>query len=192
MIKKYIIIALVIVVLLGVGYQFATNDDSEDTINPDIDKQELKIVGQKTYSGGNYGITFPYSDKYSLSESSRDGEGENNQIVLTSQDFLPSLEDDKSAPAITFDIYPRGYYATITEWLQKAPESNFVLVTGEVNQAVLDDKEALYYHWTGLRQAESVLVMHKDNIISITVTYDTPEDEIRNAFISILDSLRLE
>jgi len=152
----------------------------------------------KSYSNSAVGLSFTYPQKYYLEEKEvGNGERSHYAIILTEDTEENRLIREGKSPgrdgpiAITVDIYQNNLdKQTIAGWIKNTSESNYKLSNDVLASTTVASQEALSYSFDGLYVADSVVTGFKDSIISFTVTYLNRNDQIRNDFQSVLQSLK--
>src|SRR3989344_2979440 len=153
---------LVVIIVLSAGaYLFLS---PEETFNSTDIPAKIMVA----YANVEHGISFTYPDTYILNEMEV-GNGERWHYNITLIDKL-----------------------TIAEWVNNVSYSNFKLILGgALTSITLEDKEALAYTWEGLYRGDSIVFEHDGNIVMLSVTYLSPEDDIISDFVNIALSLEL-
>lgn len=146
-------------------------------------------------------ISFSYPTTYFLEERELgNGERGHSQIMLTEDTEENRLVREGLSPgrdgpvAISIDVIDNEFeQLSLYDWLLSDNRSNFKLSpTGSVSSTTQSGLPALSYHWSGLYEADSVVFSSTNHIILLTVTYITPEDDIRRIFSeNILNSIVL-
>jgi len=177
--KALIISALVVVVVLG-GYLWYTGNS---------------LAGMEVYKNPTYGISFKYSDTYELGEREV-GNGERYQyaILLADKELLANLPDaSEGPPTITIQIFQNDIDKLgIENWVKNSSYSNYKLSPdGVLDSMTVAGAETLHYTWDGLYRGESYVFANRDNIVMMSVTYLSQEDQIRKDFAKLISSLSL-
>lgn len=156
---------------------------------------------ERTYTG--HGISFVYPDTYTLREYDVDTtQRYHYSIVLvensqTNRDLLDGKIVGEGPTAITIDVFQNNLDTeSLNGFVVGNNNSNFKLSDGTYKQTTATRARvpALSYTWDGLYRGDSVVFAHesKDNILMASVTYLTPNDQIRADFKKVLASLTLE
>lgn len=147
-----------------------------------------------TYRNVQYGFEFKYPESYAIDEKEV-GNGERNHYNITLIDRT-ELEGLKNAPpregpiAITIDIYQNDIdKQPVLFWVTGTNISNFKLSDGTYETATVAGKEAIIHQWSGLYEADNVILEHKENIFSLASTWLGAEDQIREDFAEMIKSL---
>ncbi|MGH2436448.1 MAG: hypothetical protein ACRDFA_05595 [bacterium] len=93
--------------------------------------------------------------------------------------------------AITIEIFMRNPATTEEEWIRTTRASNFHLSDRKLVPYPIAGTEGLLYEWSGLYEADNIVVAKGERIFSIAVTYLTPEDDIRRDFYRVIRTLEL-
>jgi len=138
------------------------------------------------FSSTEHAVAFAYPEHYILNE--RD-EGERHTITLLEQ--APDPNASEGPPAITVDIFPNTEGLTASDWVERTPASNFQLSPdGTLASSTVGGSEAVAYVWDGLYRGESYVFTHENRIYMLSVTYLDADDQIREDFTELLQSLR--
>jgi hypothetical protein len=192
-----IIAASVLALILigaGVVYVFSDEEAGNGTPTPNVTTEELD------YSSAAYGLAFSYPAKYFVTEydSGTPQRSRHSIVLLEDTPFTRDLVAGKvpgteAPPGITVDIFDNALDRTaLRAWVEGNANSNFKLsIDGKLASTSIHGKEALSYTWDGLYRGDSVVVAHKSNIIMFSVTYHSPDDEVRDDFENVLSSVEL-
>lgn len=144
------------------------------------------------YANGTYGISFPYSDAYLVSEGERGTpQHPHYAIVLTHKDDVTLPVGGEGPTTITIDIYDVDSLTTLEQWLATTPESNLGLGSGKTIPLVVGEQDALTYRWSGLYEGITTVLLHNERIVTLTVTYLSPEDQIIKDYQVLVDGFTL-
>lgn len=151
-------------------------------------------VEQNLYANGTYRISFQYPANYLLTEREvGNGERGHYTITLIQEADATLPENGEGSTTITIDVYQNDAdNLTLLEWLNSSNDSNFKLGNGTYASTTVDGNEAVSYHWSGLYEGETTAFLHNGNIVAVSVTYLTREDQIRADYYALLASLNLE
>ncbi len=185
---KIISIMVILLVGLGVGYYFGYDHGYEKEKPEIVDENELKI-----YKNEKYGIKFEYPGGYVLEEGERDtAEGERHySIVLVKEVDIEPRINGEGPTAITVDIYQNVPKLALLDWLKTKKESNFSLSSATAASTTVSGIDAIKYTWSGLYEGESVAFPHKENVIVISVTSLTAQDENIETYRETLESFEV-
>ena len=150
----------------------------------------------KVYESEKFGMRFRYPETYYM-ETKELGDGHRGHflIMLTEDTEENRLVREGKAPgregpiAITFDLYQSPETLDPVLWMKGHSGSNYKLSDGTYQEITLAGKPAVSYSWDGLYRADNMAVNHQDYVMSIAVTYLTPEDSIRKDYFNILNML---
>ena len=146
----------------------------------------------ETYQNTAYSISFKYPDNYVVRDREV-GNGERSHFTITLMDrkAVENIPEAGEGPtAITFDIFQNNLDKLSAEnWIRNTSESNFKLSDGALHLTYIGGAEGLYYAWDGLYQGLSIVVPHGGDILMVSVTYDSPDDQIFEDFNYLVDSV---
>ena len=173
-----------LLVLIFLAYAYATY----------IQPSSLKI-----YDSADLGIKFEYPSTYFLSESEVGfGQRRHYSIILTtdtqgSRDMITGKAVGEGPTAITIDAYQNDIDGYSTEdWIRGSGISNFRLSNGALKQATVSGHHALQYSWSGLYEADSIVVATRRYVLSFTATHLTKTDQIRIDFEDLIKTVKFE
>lgn len=193
---------LLIIAMIGVGLWFLARGQSStpEPVAETASHVADEAAAGNVYHSDTYGITFTYPKNYILTEEDK-GEGANAyHFIVLSEDtpsyraMLDGTSDATEGPtAIMIKVYPGAANTqTPEEWIKTTPSSNIAasadkkIIAGKVSGT-----DAYMYHWTGLYEADNVVLAHKGNIISIISTWSTADEPIRSVFAELFQSFTL-
>lgn len=158
-----------------------------------IEEPVTTSSGINLYANGTYGMSFPYKAEYLLSEGERGTlQSPHYAIVLTHEKDADLPLGGEGPTTISIDIYPNAPNPKSLEaWLVTQSESNFALSPGELVETMVSGEPALMYRWSGLYEGETTAVLHDGNVVLISVTYLSPDDQIVSDYQSLLLGLTL-
>ncbi len=184
--KKIISIVVLALILIGLIWVSRSRE-----INIQKDTKE--------YSSLSYGISFSYNDIYHIEEKNTgNGERSRHTIILTEDTEENRLvREGKSPPregptAISIDIFQNLEKQSVESWIKNTSDSNYKLGDGTLVPLTLNQKDAFSYRWSGLYEGNSVVFTHKDNIVMMSVTFLTPQDQILTDFETLLATINFE
>jgi|CXWL01.1.fsa_nt_gi hypothetical protein len=150
-------------------------------------------AGINLYANGTYGISFPYSENYLISEGERGTSARPHYaIVLTHKDNADLPLAGGGPPTISIDIYDNSAsQKTLESWIATTPESNVTLGSGKLTNVSIDGEDARAYRWSGFYEGETTVLLHGTQVIAIVVTTLTPEDAIVADYQALLEGLTL-
>lgn len=150
----------------------------------------LKQVPMQAYANAEYDISFEYPQTYSLEE--RDTAGRHTIVIADKEALAEAPQNGEGPTAITVDIFDNPKRQTPSVWVRSDQASNFQLSDGTLASSTVSGKESVAYLWDGLYRGESYVFTHKDNILMFSVTYLTPQDQIKKDFTNLLKSLKIQ
>ncbi len=179
---------IALLVLVGGGiYYFAMKDSG----GASVQAPETQV-----YEGGPYGVAFEYPSSYQFDEREvGTGERRHYSIVLADRVAMANLPEGGEGPTtINIDIFQNNIdQQSVEAWIRNTNNSNFKLSTdGELHATTVAGENALRYTWDGLYRGESVVIEHRGTIVMMSVTYLTPEDQIKRDFEDVLESVELK
>lgn len=181
---KYIV--LIFVLALGVALWVLFPKEQPETPN-------VPLVQDNMYTSEKFGISFSYPNAYVLTEREvGNGERGHYAIVLTRVNDMPVPENGEGPPTITLDIFQNNLdKLTLDAWLTGTNFSNFKLGNGQKASTTVDGTTGVRYDWSGLYEANSVVFLHRDNVVMVSGTYLNPADAIVSDFEDVLASIKL-
>jgi len=190
--KRAIILGLLVV---GIGiYIFQFQGATVEAPIPDVS------AGVRTYSSGVRGISFSYPDRYILEEKDL-GSPQRTlySIVLTEDTEENRFLREGTSPAregpvsITITSYQNDLdHYDVERWMTSTSYSNFKLSPGTYTEASVGGERALSYSWSGLYEADTLVVARPDYVHAFTVTYTAPDEGIRKDFESLMKTVVFE
>lgn len=156
--------------------------------------QSSQVSDTATYRSDTYDIAFTYPAHYELSErmvTSALRYHYNVALVERSSEAPPV--DSEGPTAITVDIYQNDLdQQSVEDWIRGSSDSNYKLSPdGVLTPTEVAGTPALQYRWDGLYLGESTVFSWNENIIMVSVTYFSAEDQIRTDYETVLDSIEL-
>jgi len=150
----------------------------------------------KIYSSDALGISFQYPSNYILKErNTGNAEREAYAITLMDKDDVANIPVGGEGPtAITVDFFQNNVdNLTPEQWIQNTQDSNYKLSPdGVLTPTTVGRVSALAYSWDGLYRGNSIVFGHKRNIVMLSVTMMTPDDQIVTDFAGVVASIQLE
>jgi hypothetical protein len=150
----------------------------------------------KMYSNDTYGISFTYPARYALQERNP---GTSDvwlyEIALVDTNGATNIPADwGQSPNITIDIYQNDFNnRRLENWVRNSQASNFTRsVDGLLPDVTVAGVSGLFYHWKGLYSADTYALPHRNNVILLTVTFNSRDDQIHQDFTDIVTSLKLQ
>jgi hypothetical protein len=101
------------------------------------------------------------------------------------------VEGGEGPPTINFDIYENPSEPNALAWVKGNQFSNFALSDGKYEEKSVSGKPAVTYKSDGLYPTDNVVVMNRDYVLHISGGYLGADDEIRDHFEDVLESLEL-
>ncbi len=161
-----------------------------------INKFELDTP-EKIYVSDDLNLRFEYPPHYFLERKNMTGQARTRtSLILTEDNEENRSRREGQAPAgegpvsINIDVYPNPTGQSAESWVKNVDESNYKLsANGLLTATSVEHKDAISYKWSGLYEADNVVVSTDKFIYSFSVTYTSPEDQIRSDFQSLLKSV---
>jgi len=182
----FTLVLVVVLALIGIGYY------AENYAAPD---------GMKLYNSDKYKISFSYPETYFVTEGIAPGSALREHVsVMLVEDtefnrklMAGEIEGTEGPIAITFDMYQNNTdKQSLLGWMNNASVSNFKLSNGTHTLTSVAGAEAVKYIWDGLYQGDTTAFIHGDYIVAASVTYLTPEDQIRKDYEEVLKTVKLK
>lgn len=143
------------------------------------------------YQLSSQGISFSYPSDYELTqERERDVERPWHVIVLTHESSIPAPENGEAPPVIAVVILDNVGSQSLEEWVLTSEFSNFQLSqSGEFASTTVDGMDAIGYRYSGLYETEAVATVRDDKIYLFSVGWIDENDQIRQDFQALVDSV---
>ena len=178
---KALVVILLVLVALGGGYFWYTGQPSGTS--GDV----------ATYTNAGYGISFTYPNTYALQEREvGNAERYHYAIVLTDKKALANIPQNGEGPtAIVMDVFQNSLdQLSVEEWIRGSNSSNFKLSPNDVlTPKTVAGAPAFSYVVDGLYRNDVVVFAHKGNIVMLSVSYFSSQDQIRADFAGVLSSV---
>ncbi|MEK9131414.1 MAG: hypothetical protein AAB447_00715 [Patescibacteria group bacterium] len=171
----------------------------EQNFEGEMDRTRLGSF-MNQYLSSEFGIEFFYPKNYFL-ETKEFGNAERRHvaIILTEDTKENKAVREGRAPgregpvAITFDLYQNPEGGTPLQWVKGNNNSNYKLSsTGTIRNTIVASESAVAYSFSGLYEADATAFAHRGYMVLATVTYLTPEDQIRKDFTALLKTVLLQ
>ena len=194
---KNLIIAIVGIVLAVILYSAVTHlkeaPDLTETDSLATSTPPAPEIDDITYRNDTFGITFAYPESYVMSQIDA-GNAERRHTILTliaEEEASTTPAASEGPPAVAIDFYKNDLdKRSLTDWLKTA-DSNYTVGTSSIASTTISGVEAVQYQWTGLYQGETTAFLHKDNVVAVSVTYVSPEDQNVAVYRALLESIVL-
>lgn len=186
--KRNYLILLVVAIALLVIFGFFKKDINFVSNQGGNQNTSQNLI----YENSDFGFRFEYPNRYKVEEKHLgNGERKHTSIVLLPKDFVPP-EGGEGPTTISVDIYQNNLdKQSIEAWIKGTAFSNYKLSDGKLTSLTIDGKEALTYTWDGLYRGQTIVFSHNDNIVALSVTYLSPEDQILKDFDVVFNSFKL-
>jgi hypothetical protein len=180
------IYALIIVLVLGAAAVFfLTRTPAASVANQTADTRALK-----TYYDERYKMAFNFPESYDISD--REVSATHHAMVLidkVASSTMPKNSD--GAPTITIDIFSKTTSLQADKWVKNSKESNY-LAGSALATTTVAEIPAVAYGWDGLYQGTSIVFPHSGKIYMMSVTYNSPNDQIYKDFAGVVASVQLD
>jgi len=143
------------------------------------------------YTNSAYGISFSYPNTYDVKEATST---DRYTIALVDKQNVANFATASENPrSVTFEIFKNPKSQTPLQWVKLNSASRFDLSpTKQIASTTYAGKQAVAYVWSGLYQAETYVFPHDKSVVMITVTYDSPDDQIHRDFVKIMQTLAFQ
>ncbi|HYF28990.1 MAG TPA: hypothetical protein VEA36_01330, partial [Candidatus Paceibacterota bacterium] len=181
---------LIVLALLIVGaaaYAFSTRK----ALSPAEPVNEAPgAVAAMRYTNFEHDFRFTYPEGYVLTEAERgDAHRGHYQVMLVAEENAVPPENGEGPTAITVDVYQNDIdQQPVMNWITTTNIANFKLGDGKLAERRVGGEAAYTNTWSGLYEGKTTTFAHGDDIIAVSVTWLTPEDEILEAYEHVLDS----
>ena len=191
-------IIVFVILFLAITAYYAGPILRENFFAQDGGEQEndtLYIENWAIYNSSKFGFRFSYPKKYFLEERELgDGHRYHYNITLTEDTEENRLVREGKSPgregpvAITIDLYQNNLdNYTADGWIKGTNNSNYKLSPdGTLDEVTVSGILGLRYRWSGLYEADNIVIARPDNVYSFAVTYIFPDEAIRTDFERIL------
>ncbi len=196
--RTFLIIVALIIIAVGGFWYFGLRGSESVVPTPSPNPQTST---DKTYSSVKYGIEFTYPANYYLEEKELGNAERTHAAIILTEDteenraVREGRSPGREGPtAITVEIFQNLEENSIDKWIRGMNNSNFKLSPdGKLTSTTIGTNiQGLTYRWSGLYEGQSVGILHKDNVILLSVTFLTPEDQIRKDFEKVTQSVKLK
>lgn len=183
---KIVIVGLLLTgILVGGVYYWLKIDQSKTVVT---DKSNIP-----KYSSKNLGLAFDYPvgpNGYVLEEitpSQTDSLVKTLVLKTTEDASRKPLEGSEGAPTITINVFKNTKKQFPSVWVREnAQYSNFSLVKGATQEAVVGGANAVKYEATGLYESLNYVVAHGDYIYQFVGMYSIQDSAIFRDFEPIV------
>lgn len=197
--QKVSLAILVLIILFGVLWMMR----DLPVANPYDDQTDLSQTSTATHVGedsmttyvnvaDHFSFEYP-SSLYLKQRSVSRGEEPKLSIVLVRNtdenvDFVEGrTQDVREGPtAVTFEVYDNPTNLSPEAWAEQ--DKNWGIHASSVSVVAVDGVNGSSYAWSGLYEGRSVILPQGEDMIVLSVTWMSPEDQILKDFETILDS----
>ena len=194
MITKQILIGVATLAVLGLGVFAYTNQNAAPESADTTNGQNEEETATQTYTSAELGLTFDYSEDYTL-ESHDDGNEERSWTTLTLIEtaLLEQYEASgamEGPPAIAVQVFDNVEELELEEWITTTSYSNYKLASDpELLQGEVAGEPARAYQHSGLYETNAVVFAHEGSIYMFSVGWLTEEDRNLQEFGQLLESV---
>lgn len=182
---KPVILGIVLALaVLVTGYMFTL------PLAPSLTNETQNLL---TYASEVHGVSFSYPAEYLLAEEEQ-GDYKSGHYAITlihENDAVPVIGGGEGPTAVTIDIYENTEEQTLYAWVTNTNESDYHLGDGTYASTSVGSAEAIHYGWSGLYEGETIAFLHEGSVVAVSVTYQSPADEVRTVFETVLDTFVL-
>lgn len=154
------------------------------------------LADTKTVTLPEYQIAFEYPSTYFISTSTKSKTGY-SLVLLQDTEENRNLGNPNTPPrdgpvSITLSIYPNPKQLSAPDWTkQNAAISNYAVrkTEGKNIPSKIAAHNAFQYEWSGLYEGESYVVVNGNFAYGWSVSFNSPDDQIRKDFEMILKSV---
>lgn len=191
LVKKLPIIFGIAILILGVVLYYRKERSDTDVSKP--------RPGTERYVSAAYGFSFDYPNTYFLDVYDMDDAEYSHRSIVLTQDNETNrairegrLMETESGPSVVIDIFQNNPdNETLDQWMARHAQSNSSILEGAYTKTAIGSVDAFAYSWDGLYRGDSIVFLHKGNIILLSGTYLERTDAIRVVFRDLVDSMEL-
>ncbi len=185
-----IIAGVLVVGALAYGIAFATSRYLVSRLDGTGGVQAPQTTLQQ-YSSED-GVSFMYPASYELS-SRTEGNAERrwDVLVLLPKGYVPP-QGGEGPPAISLSVFPNPEGLSLDAWVRGDARSNWKLIVDEraSRPMTVGGEPALWYHYSGLYEVDSVAVAHANKIFLFSGDWLDPQDPIRADFNNLINTVQ--
>lgn len=153
----------------------------------------IPVASMPHYSSED-GVSFMYPDTYELSmHVEGNGERSWNFLVLLPKGYVPP-EAGEGPPSISMGVFPNPEGLSVEQWVKGDGRSNWKLIVDDraSRPMIVGGKAALWYHYSGLYETDSVAVAYGEKIFLFSVGWLDPQDQIRLDFNNLVSGVQFD
>jgi len=206
--KKFIYIALFVVIIVGViiALPFARPDD--EAVNTDDStamddstapaREPVNPAGPESYSSKEMGLEFKYPAGYYVGYQSSERSGRDQHVIVLALD-TPQSRDlfgnpgtaIEGMPTVTMTVIQNDKDNYTTEsFIENESLSNFSLSDGTATPAEVAGEPGLSYIAGGPHESKNVIIARPEYVYMFSAFYDNPDDKIITALDELLQSVK--
>ena len=108
------------------------------------------------------------------------------------KEFEESTDPREGPIGITIEVFENVNTETAKEWVQNNTRSNYILPNsgGELSEVVIGGLPAVGYSWSGLYEADAIVVATDQYVYMFSGTYITETDLIRDDFLEFINTFK--
>lgn len=193
-----IVVVLLAIVAAMVMYQMVRTPQVEK--NVDTTNEEIMGEGKQSmvpYQNQEFGISFEYPSGYYLKERNDVGAlGVPQLSVLMVEDtqMHRDIIDGKvgateGPTSIMVDAYQNPDQLSAVEWAKQ--DTNWKITSRELETLRVAGESAVSFTWDGLYQGKSIIVTKGTHAYVLSVTWNSPEDQILKDFDMVLRTVQI-
>jgi hypothetical protein len=185
--RTIVLILLALVIVAAGAYALST----KKAHSPTHEGESGTAVPLKRYTNFLHDLRFTYPDTYALSErEAGDAHRGHYQIMLVRKADLPPPEGGEGPPSVTIDVYQNDIdRQPVMHWITTTNIANYKLGNGTLVESKVGGEAAYTNTWSGLYEGKTTTLAHDDDIVAISVTWLTPEDDTIDAYEQVVNSL---
>lgn len=148
--------------------------------------------GQLQQYSSEDGYSFMYPSTYELS-SRTEGTAERqwDVLLLLPAGYVPP-QGGEGPPTISVGVFPNPEGLPLEAWVRGDARSNWKMIVDEraSRPATVGGEPAVWYHYSGLYEVDSVAVAHGGKILLFSGDWLNPSDQIRADFNALLNTVQ--
>lgn len=190
---KALIVIIIVAVLGGAAIMFWSNRDDNLNLN---DTPPVSVT-HRWHAVNGINLSFQYPIGYDVYEPFVENiepavwSGVVFENTETNREIIFGEAEGTDGPmTVTIAAFMNSNNQTAQQFIELSPASNFNLSDGELTEIMVGEEMALSYLSDGLWQYEHVVVAKEDFVYMFSVGYNDENDEIRQVFRDLLNSVR--
>lgn len=186
---KPVAITLVIIALIGLAWYGASRYlvsrlDGTGGVHAPADRSQL-------FSSPAMGLAFSYGEAYEATTTEHGTDERMWHTVVLLPKGYKAPEGGEGPPAITVSDFPNPEHLSLEEWVLGDARSNWKLAAqdGGLGSTTVAATPGLMYLHSGLYETDAVAVARGDKVYLFEAGWQTPEDQIRKDFDTLLSTV---